>query len=69
MVDFAYALTTDTLISVQKVDYPLPNVDMLLDTLVGAKVYSALDLSQGFHQLRLKDEDNYKTSFITQYGQ
>ena len=42
---------------------------MLLDTLAGAKVYSALDLSQGFHQLRLKDHDSYKTSFVTQFGQ
>ena len=53
----------------KKVNYPLPNVDMLLDTLSGARVYTALDCSQGFHQLRIDPDSQEKTSFITQYGQ
>ena len=31
-------------------------------------MYTALDLAQGYHQLRVKDEDVYKTAFKTQYG-
>ena len=43
---------------------PLPNIDQLS----GSYVYTALDLAQGYHQLRVKDDDVYKTAFKTQYG-
>ena len=38
----------------KEVNYPLPHIDVLLDTIAGAKVYTALDLAQGYHQLRIK---------------
>ena len=53
----------------KKVNYPLPNVDMLLDTLSGSRIFSALDCSQGFHQLRIDPDSQEMTNFITQYGQ
>ena len=52
----------------KRVEFPLPNVDTLLDQLAGSFVYTALDLAQGYHQVRIKDEDIYKTAFKTQYG-
>ena len=53
----------------KKVNYPLPHIDVLIDTIAGAKVYTALDLAQGHHQLRIQEDDQHKTAFVTQYGQ
>ncbi|GJZ48041.1 putative reverse transcriptase domain-containing protein [Tanacetum coccineum] len=48
--------------------YPLPRIDDLFDQLQGSSVYSKIDLRSGYHQLRVKDEDIPKTTFITRYG-
>jgi hypothetical protein len=52
----------------KRVEFPLPHIDTLLDQLAGSNVYTALDLAQGYHQVRVKEEDIYKTAFKTQYG-
>ncbi|GKD01868.1 hypothetical protein Tco_1172142, partial [Tanacetum coccineum] len=48
--------------------YLLLRIDNLFDQLQGSSVYSKINLSSGYHQLRVCDEDITKTAFRTRYG-
>ena len=48
--------------------YPLPWTEDLFDQLKGAKVFSKIDLQSGYHQVRVKELDVFKTVFRTRYG-
>lgn len=48
--------------------YALPRIDDLMDQLVGSKYFSSLDLAQGYHQIRISDDDVEKTAFRTPIG-
>jgi hypothetical protein len=48
--------------------YALPLPEELFDQVCGAKVFSSIDLRQGYHQIRIKEQDVHKTAFHTRYG-
>ena len=48
--------------------YLLPRIDDLFDQLLGALVFSKIDLRSGYHQLKIKVEDIQKIAFRTRYG-
>jgi hypothetical protein len=48
--------------------YPLPRIDVLFDQLVGAKVFSKIDLRSGYHKIKIRASDIPETAFSTRYG-
>jgi hypothetical protein len=48
--------------------YQLPHIDVLFDQLVGAKVFSKIDLRSSYHQIKIRASDIPKTAFSTRYG-
>ena len=43
--------------------YNLPRVNDIIDTLIGSKYFSKLDLRSGYWQVEIDEADMYKTSF------
>ncbi|XP_039688680.1 uncharacterized protein [Medicago truncatula] len=51
-----------------KDDFPLPHIDVLVDSTARCKVFSFMDEFSGYNQIKMAPEDREKTSFITPWG-
>jgi len=48
--------------------YPLPLMTELREPVAGATIFTKLDLKDGYHLIRIKKGDEWKTAYRTRYG-
>ena len=51
-----------------KDSYPLPRVDVLVDSTARHQLLSFMDAFSGYNQIRMYEADQEKTSFVTSQG-
>ncbi|KAL2624023.1 hypothetical protein R1flu_008268 [Riccia fluitans] len=48
--------------------FPLPYIDLMLESIVGQEMYSFMDRFNGYNQVSVAERDREKTAFITEWG-
>ncbi|XP_051793893.1 uncharacterized protein LOC127530652 [Acanthochromis polyacanthus] len=48
--------------------YPLPNIQEILESLAGARIFTTLDLNSGYWQVKMDPDSCEKTAFVCPYG-
>jgi hypothetical protein len=48
--------------------FTMPIIEEILDELFGTKLFTRLDMRAGYHQIRMKVEEEFKTTFKTHHG-
>ena len=47
---------------------PLPRIDQLVDSTVGHKLLTFINAFLGYNQIRISEQDQEKTAFVTSQG-
>ena len=63
-----YVDFTDLNRACPKDSYPLPRIDTLVDSTTKHELLSFMDAFSGYNQIKMKEEDQEKTSFVTSQG-
>jgi hypothetical protein len=48
--------------------YPIPDINMLLDQLRGARYFTKIDLNQAYYQIRVAEDSKQYTAMLTRWG-
>ena len=64
MIDYR-KLNAETIVE----NFPCTSVNEQLISLRSAKIFSQIDLNSGYHQIKIRPQDQYKTSFVLPFGQ
>ena len=51
-----------------KDEFPLPNIDLLIDSMAGSAMFSFMDGFNGYNQIKMAPRDAEKTAFRTPMG-
>ena len=63
MLDF-----TDLNKTCPKDSFPLPRIDQMMDSTIGHRLLMFMDTFSGYNQIKMAEEDQEKTAFITSQG-
>ena len=51
-----------------KDSFPLPRIDQLVDSIASHELLTLMDAFSGYNQIRMNEEDQEKTAFVTSQG-